>query len=152
MNHAEQNRDMSGRHVHCDDALPRASLLCYFRDARRQYNRVASEDVERGSPPPAYERASSEDDERDVKLEMIDSDHYDENADEDDGSWGTEEVITACIYGFLTLLMIMNVDMFLSRWGVGWHGWVGTEPAAQESNMAKVSLQHTVQYGKHLRC
>jgi hypothetical protein len=48
-----------------------------------------------------------------------------EEEEEDDASWGFEELLTGAIFALVMLLMVMNIDMIMSRFEVGVWDWRG---------------------------
>lgn len=58
---------------------------------------------------------------------------------EDEGytTLGVGDVLTAFAYAFLIMVVVLNIDVFMSRWGVGTIGWSG-KSEVQNTDMVEV--------------
>ncbi|KAF2655664.1 hypothetical protein K491DRAFT_692727 [Lophiostoma macrostomum CBS 122681] len=119
-----------------DDALPRASLLCYFRDPRQRPKRTTTNDPKRGLLLPD----KHDDEEKDTKFRIMDDNLDDEDEEErEDASWGVEDILTGAIYALIMLLMVLNIDLLTSRFGVTVWDRAGMT-SAHGSDLAEVNF------------
>ncbi|KAF2868104.1 hypothetical protein BDV95DRAFT_597433 [Massariosphaeria phaeospora] len=100
-------------HVDAMTPLPRASLLTYLHPPRR-YRATAWRKAKQNHTP--LLPRITEDEEAAVRNER---DNTGEQDDEQDSSWGLYEILCMVCYALLVFILVLNVDVLLSRWDMG---------------------------------
>lgn len=119
-----------------DESLPRASLLAYFRDSQPPAYVDVAKDTQHSLRPCCE---AHEDLEQHVYLG-----EYCPLEDSDEGyaTWGWDEVVHAIVQAALIVIIVLNVDIFLSRWDMGVINWRSNAPA-HSTDVVQVSLLHS---------